>query len=43
MTTSEVTRIEAHECSWCRLTFETVPKLLDHVVDQHLDEAAAAA
>jgi hypothetical protein len=29
-------------CAWCRIDFTTVPELLDHVVDAHLDDTCVA-
>jgi hypothetical protein len=32
----------AHACAWCGHVEPTVPALLDHVIDRHLDERVAA-
>jgi hypothetical protein len=35
--------VDEYACRWCHEGFQTVPELLDHVVDAHLNEEIEAA
>jgi tRNA U54 and U55 pseudouridine synthase Pus10 len=42
--TPTLVAVDEHACRWCHEGFDTVPELLDHVVDAHLadDDTVAA-
>jgi len=42
-TTPTLIPVDEHACRWCHEGFATVPELLDHVVDAHLNEETDVA